>query len=518
MSSPARKLLRASTVIFLFTILGFILEYGVRAVLANTFGDSESMDAFLLATAIPVWIVTVLITTFHKSYIPLYTELRVSQNDDSRHRLTSNIVNIFSAGLSLVVIVAIVSAWIVVPWVLPHRSPEFQNLVREILQIVLPFIAFSGVMSIGLSVLYAQKKFFVASFSIFLQKLLYFVLLLALSSGLGIFAPAYAMTLSGLAALIVVLGYLTVTRKLRYSPALSLTDIHTRKFFRLFLPLIIGALIYKSVTVIDQYMAAWLETGSVTYIALSRLVIMVPIGLVGTTIATALFPDLSEASANRNLNSLRSSILLGVRLAVFAILPIMIVIGFANQPIIQLLFQHGEFSLSASTATAQALLFNLGFLFGATVGALLSNTLYALQKMKTVVAIGSIGAIANIIANLLLIPSLGYLGVALGASIGSLLTAALFVIVIRKIITGWKARDFLPFGKMLVAALLSAGLTWWLKQYFQEVAVLGQIIWISLVTASTYLAASYLLRVNELTGIIKVILKREKRTPSQPQS
>ncbi|MFH0853276.1 MAG: lipid II flippase MurJ [bacterium] len=515
MSFSLRNLLKASFIIFLFTVFGFILEYGVRAVLANKFGNTEPMDAFLLATAIPVWIVTVLITTVHKSYIPLYTELQVARDDNSHHQLTSNILNIFAAGLSVLVIITIATAWWIVPLTLPNRSPEFQNLVRQILQVVLPFIAFSGVMSIGLSVLYAQKKFFIASLSIFLQKLLYFVLLLILSSSIGILAPAYGLTISGLAAFLIVLGYLIKTGRLRYAFTVSFRDPKARKFFRFFLPLIIGALIYKSVTVIDQYMAAWLETGSVTYVALSRLVVMVPIGLIGTTIATALFPDLSAASAQSDLSRLRAQILLGVRLAIYSIIPIIIIVNFAALPIIQLLFEHGEFSHSASIATASALQYNLGFLFGATLGALLSNTLYALQRIKTVVLVGVFGATVNIIVNLLLIPSLGYLGIALGASIGSLLTALLFAVIILKLIAGWKTRDFLPFVKMLIVGLFSSGLTWWASRLFTEVTVFWEIIGISLVAISTYLLLSYVFRMNELIGVVRILFRRNKITPTQ---
>lgn len=507
-----QHLLRVSLVIFLFTVGGYGCDYLVRAFLASKFGDSIQMDAFLLATSIPLWLVTVLVTTMNKAYIPLYSELLVLKKEKHALKLTSNILNLFFVLSVIVVGTGILLSFVIIPFLLPSQSIDSQQLITQLFQISLPFVVFSGTISILISILYAQKIFLAASASLFLQKILYLMLLIGLFPFFHIHATVISLSLSGFFVVVVLFIYMFVKKKITYQFILKPSDENIKRFFGLLSPLLLGALIYKSLTVIDQYMASFLDTGSITYISYGKLVVTVPIGLVGASIATAIFPSFSEESAKKNIPRLKKSLLQGLRLSTYLLLPLMIIFIILRLPIIQLLFQRGAFSLDASIGTSDVLLYYVGYLFGASVGALLSSMLYALQETKTVVKIGIAGALVNIVLNFVFIKYLGANGLALGSSIASLVNVALFLYILHNRMKGFTYQDLLPYGKMIIVSFFTILFIHFIHSRLAFYSLGSEIVVISVLGLCFYLTLSYIFQLREFQDIYHVLIRKNIKT------
>jgi putative peptidoglycan lipid II flippase len=84
--------------------------------------------------------------------------------------------------------------------------------------------------------------------------------------------------------------------------------------------------------------------GSVSSLYYSQRLYQFPLGVLGISLATAIFPVLSAAAADQDEPLLSKTILKGFQLALFVALPATAGLILVARPLISVLYQHGEFS------------------------------------------------------------------------------------------------------------------------------------------------------------------------------
>jgi putative peptidoglycan lipid II flippase len=132
--------------------------------------------------------------------------------------------------------------------------------------------------------------------------------------------------------------------------------------------------------------------------------------LIGIGLGTILLPTVSRLlSAGREAEAMDTQNR-GIELALFLTLPATVAFIFAAEPVIRGLFQHGHFSAEDSTRCAWALsAFSLG-LPSYVLIKVLTPGFYARADTKTPVRIAIFSVAINLVGNLLLIPTLGRVG------------------------------------------------------------------------------------------------------------
>jgi len=145
-----------------------------------------------------------------------------------------------------------------------------------------------------------------------------------------------------------------------------------------------------------------------------------------------LFPILANQAAKKDLESFRKTILSGMRLFFFLLMPMFIAFLVLNLPIIRVIYERGEFSPQNTLHTARTLMFfSLGLLFWQS-REILTQSFFALQNTKTPVKLGIISVFFNIIISITLVRPFAVNGLALAASLTGIFSFILLYITLRR--------------------------------------------------------------------------------------
>jgi len=193
-----------------------------------------------------------------------------------------------------------------------------------------------------------------------------------------------------------------------------------------FWPLLFGTLLFSSTTLVDQIMAASLDPGSVAALSFGSRVTALVIAVAGVGVGTSVLPTFSRLVADHDWATLtRTLVQFGIMVFVFAALFSAVITG-SSVPLIELLFERGNFS-GADTGRVASVQFYFAlqlpfFLLSLVLVRLLS----ALSLNRTVFMITAFNTVLNIVLNYLLMQRMGVAGIALSTTLVHLISTGLF--------------------------------------------------------------------------------------------
>jgi len=177
--------------------------------------------------------------------------------------------------------------------------------------------------------------------------------------------------------------------------------------------------VYQFNVVIVTFLASFLADGSVSYLWYADRVSEFSLGIFSIAVATATLPSLSAHAAKGDIDSFKGTLNYSLRLAFLIDIPASVGLLILARPIIQVLFQRGEFTPYATIAAAGALCFfafKIPFVSGVRN---LVPAFFALKDAKTPVAVSAVAVAVNAACALTLMGPLGYRGLAAALVISS---------------------------------------------------------------------------------------------------
>ncbi len=238
-----------------------------------------------------------------------------------------------------------------------------------------------------------------------------------------------------------------------------------KKFTSLFIPAVWGGSSLQINSFVGTILASFLVTGSVSYLAYAQRLFQLPLALFAIATATALFPTISKALKNGQETEAYASLGKGFWLLSFLLTMATLGGAILAEPIIWLLFERGQFTLIQTEQTAQVLsMFMIGLL-PLGLSKLFSLFLYASYRQGKAAMIATISVLVNIVASLLLMDSMGAMGLALAGSIGGWV---LFILTVKEVgydrfLTIIKSKMSLYYlGSMLLFALILIQANGWI--------------------------------------------------------
>jgi putative peptidoglycan lipid II flippase len=172
---------------------------------------------------------------------------------------------------------------------------------------------------------------------------------------------------------------------------------------------------------VSTVLASGLPEGSLTAYNYAFQLSQIPVGVIGVSIAVALFPTLSTDAALGRIGEIRRQVAGAVRVLVFVAAPLTAVMIVLREPLTSVFYQYGLFSQSATDRTASTLLFFAIGLVGHIVVHVLTRAFYAMQDTRTPVAWAIVAVAINVPLMALLVGPMGVEGLALALSISSVL-------------------------------------------------------------------------------------------------
>jgi putative peptidoglycan lipid II flippase len=509
------KITRATGVVGSATLISRILGFVRDMVIAQLFGAHGATDAFFVAFGVPNLLRRVFAEGgLTASFVPVYSEYLDKEGVEDTRKLADATFTTLAVVLAAVSVAGVVLA----PWLIKILVPGFAGVSGKIeltvllTRIVFPFIFFVGLGSLSTGILNTRGHFFWPAVSpAFLNlSMISLALLLYARLGVPVVALAIGALLGGVLQLIIQYPPM-ITRGV--APRLTRNILHPGlwRVLKLMLPALLGLGVNQINILVDRWIASWLPEGSVSYLYYGNRLVQFPLGVFGIAIAVAILPVLSDHAAKEEMAELKASLLYGLKLAMFVMIPASAGLMALKTPMINVLFQRGAFGPDAATATASALFYYSIGLFAFAGVKVAASGLYSLQDTKSPFIISIYALIINVVFNIVLMGPMRHNGLALATSISSIFNFLALLFIFRRKVGGYGARELLgSASKSLAASAVLALVVWiiYLNLFSQtsplliRVGVLTLCIVVGLVI---YFIINYIWKSEELGQLFKLL-------------
>lgn len=509
----ARFFVTVSSFTLLSRIFGFIRDI----LLAAFLGAGPLAQVFLVALKLPNFFRRLFAEgAFNAAFVPMFSS-KLEAEGKSNAKIFAE--NIFALLLVTLIIFTLIFE-LFMPYVLYVVAPGFVDnadmfsLAVELTRITFPYLLFISVATIFASILNGNSKFAAVAFMPVLFNL---CLILFLLFGTEYFeTSAYSLSWGVfVAGIIQIIWMIFNLRKIDFTISFKLSNLKVSDDVKVFLKKLAPGAIGAGITQINLWIDIVIATffsGAVAFLYYADRVNQLPLSIIGTAMGTALLPTLSKniasgnmGEANKNYNQSIITVLLLTIPATFAFLAI-------SQEIISILFERGEFSSEATSASSNALMiYSLGLPAFALIK-VFSSSFFALKDTKTPVIVATYSLVVNLILNISLVlyfQKIGiqpHLGLALATSIAGW-SNALYMYFILKNRSDFELQSgFLgKVIKILFASIvMAASVSYWFESLGHGV---WQLFFIVILGIIIYFTCVIMFKVITLSHVKQVVKK-----------
>ena len=518
-----RNLARAAGSVSVATLISRILGLVREMVIAKYF-TVFATDAFFAAFRIPNLLRDLFAEgALSAAFVPTFTDYKQNRSPADAWELANIVINALAVVLSVVTLLILFGAKPLVYLLVSGYSsiPGKIELTMHLTRIMSPFLLTVALAAAVMGILNTYNRFFVpalapAFFNVF--SVLAGIFLSPLMPRIGqepITAMAIGSLLGGLSQLLVQTPSLYGCG-FRFQLRLDWRHPGLRRIMSLMLPAAFGLAATQINILIDNQLASYLGNGPVSWLNYAFRLMQLPIGLFGVAIATVNLTNVSRRVASNDLEGLKTNLAEAVKLAAFLNIPATLGLIFLRYPIVQLLYERGRFTPEHTLHTGDALLFYTIGLYAYSLVKIVTPTFYALGDTRTPVRYAALVIGIKIAVNLMLIQKLGFMGLALGTSIASLLNTYLLFRALGKRIGGFGAHGVVREVVKITIAGTVMGVSAWLL-HSRLVAITGTATLAAKAGAlgaaiaaalCVLLLVSYVLRIQEAASLVAMIKRK----------
>lgn len=465
-SSQQSSVYSAATIIMIMIVASQVLGLVRQRVLTNFF-DADSLSLFFAAFRLPDTLFQVLVFgTFSSAFIPVFTRaLRKGRKE--AWNIAGYVTNI---GLIIFIVLAILIILfsnqlygIIAPGY-PMNDRATIVLLTRILFVAQGFFVVSYVMT---GVLESLRRFLVPALAPLFYNLGIILGTLFLTKRFGLMAPAIGVVIGAFAHFAIQLP-LAIKLGFRFKTKIAITP-EVKAIGKLALPRLIEVSVLQVAKSVELFLASLISTASYTYFTLGNTIQLLPVSLVGTSVAKAALPTLSRQSDKPE--EFKRTLFKALNQMVFLIMPIATCLLVLRIPVVRLVFGTSIFTWESTVQTGMVVsAFAFGIIFQAA-NSLLARGFYALHDTKTPVIISVCAITINIIADFILIRTFGLpaWGLAAAFSLGAFIqSTVLFIFLTKKIGDGATLKRLVPTLKVLIASILSGSIMFFLLKIFDR--------------------------------------------------
>jgi len=249
------------------------------------------------------------------------------------------------------------------------------------------------------------------------------------------------------------------------------------------------------------------------------LLMYLPIGIFGVSVATATIPSLAKQGAEGAHSAMTSTISWAIRLMLVLSVPATVGLMVLAQPIVQLIFERGRFDAASTAMTAAALACYAPGIVGYSIVKIASPSFYSLREVRTPLIVSLVTIAVNLGLSVWLFHAIGFRGLALGTAIAANVNAVLLLVFLAKRIGGIELGRILNTLARIGIACVPMAFAAWYSHAWLATAVPGDgdvahavEVFGAIVAALAALAvAAWALRVQEFAAAMARILGRFRR-------
>lgn len=479
-----------------FLIGGFFaLDKGLAflrsIIIARQFSLSFELDAFNVANNLPDMLFALISGgAMSMALIPILSEYLTTRGRPEAWKLFSRIANLAFVVTAIVgIFIAIFAEQIVRSeiGIAPGFGPEEQDVIIKLMRLNLIATTIFSVSGLVMGGLQANQHFFLPAMAPALYNIGQIFGALVFSPtepytigpvtfpalGLGIPGLVYGVILGATLHLGIQIPGL-IKYKFRWTPSLTLKDEGVLKALKIMGPRLVTMIGIQLVFIARDNFASRLGVGAITSLTYGWMIMQVPETLLGTAIATAILPTISEYAATENWGKFRETIENAIRVLIALTLPFAAILAAGLLPLVRLVFGFDVDGTSLLTWTARAYLLTLA---GYALQEVLSRAFYARKEALIPLATIFVRFGLYILGGVIVLkyyPHLSAIGIALAELAVAIEAALMLAIMNARLPEGVSA--FPSLGRGLLAALLGGVSAYAVALYLPGGAVLTAII------------------------------------------
>ena len=521
-----RRVIRSAGVVGFFTMVSRLLGLARDVFMANVFGTSLAMSAFVVAFMIP--------NLFRRlfgegalaaGFVPVFVEMRKKKGDAAAWALAGKVATLVVTLLSAIAVIGLAAAWAGLRAVEPGGQAF---AVLSLLRIMLPYMVFICLAALSMAVLNSFYHFAVPAATPCLLNLVWIAALAMVAGREGgderIEVVAWAVLLSGALQLLV---QLPVLRRFGYRPRWDFAprDPQVRRVVALMGPAALGMAVVQVNVVVDKLLASWVGPWAPAALFFSERLVYFPLGVVATALGTVLLPVFSGQAAVEDDRRMLATVRHALCNLLFIMIPASVGLLVLARPIVEMIFASGRFSSSSTDLTAVALRFYAPGLLVFSLVKVFVPAFYARHDTRTPVRIGIGAVVLNFVLNVTFVLTwplhLKHAGLALATVLASLFNAAVLAALLHRRYgsPGWGRVASSALRSAAAAAVMAVAATgahpaiyaFGLRHLPVKAAQILAVALTILLAGAVYFALAALLRSPELHEVTAALRRRVRR-------
>lgn len=517
-----KHILKSASIISLITVVSRVLGYVREQRIALLLGTTAAADAYNLAYRIPnLFRRLVAEGSMTASFIPVFTTYMREKSKEDVWDFANKLFWTLALVVALITVLGMVFSPSVVHLFAGKNIAEAQAI--ELNRIVFPYLFFVALAALAMGILNSFHIFGLPASTPICLNLATIVFTFA------IFRSHFKDSATAIVVGVLVGGVLQfliqvpllVQKGMKFNFGISFSHKGIREVARLMTPRLFGIGIGQINLFVDTRFAtaAIMPIGSLAALNVADRVMELVLGGYAIAVATAILPMMSHQAAAKDYESLKKTLSFSVRIVAFITIPAALGLMILREPVIRVLFQHGQFAAESTRLTARALLYYaIGLPSLATVK-LVVPAFYSTGDTKTPVMVASVSLVINIALNIIFVQFFFHRvqngGPALATALATFFDFFALLIIFRLRYGSMGMMEVMrSFTKIsLCASIMGVGC--WLGNHYTAFTIHSRFlvqltVFAGLITGATvlYLALAWIFRCHEIQEVYGIAVRR----------
>lgn len=499
MSDKKEKILTASIIVTLVSVIGKFIGFGRDAVIASYYGADWQTDAFFLAQSMPGVVFPAVCNSLSTAFLTVYVTKCVEEQKEADIYGSKAIT--FSALLAIILSsIAIILAPLFVPLFAPGFTTDQSVLAVHLTRITMStFVLIMLEYMLG-SVLSAKKKFYGAQVAALFFNASIILITIILGKHQGMDALTYTVVIGHIIQIVLLVFF---TRgNLRYSFSLKIYDDDMKSLVKLTMPIILGNSIVQVNNIVDKILSSLFGSGAMSALSYSNTLNRFVTGIVITTLSTVIYPVLTEHFSKGKTADFSSTIKRSISIGFIILLPVSIITTTCASDVVNIVYHRGSFDNNAAELTSSTLSFYGMMYVFAAIQEIVTRAFYGMKDTKTPLRVATIAIIGNSVLSYIFSKTIGFGGIALGTTVSTVLAAILLIASLKKRVKGINLAELISsLWKFVISALIMILTVFILKRFSTGLGVISRFLIICLCVFMIHCVVLYILKCKELIDL-----------------
>lgn len=411
---------------FLSLLLGVVGQM----LIAYYFGAGGRTDSYFMArTTSDMLGKLMLISQTGLVFVPIFLRIR-GANEAEGWRFFNQLLMLVLIYAVVIAAAVIIFAEPIVRIVASGFDVQQQEDTVRLFRMLFPAIIINDLILVMFAALQALKRFAEQSLARVVGAIVIIPTLTLLAIPLGISALVVSVWIAALLQ-IGILMFVFARQKANIRVTFRFWNEQTKEVLRLLAPFVLGVIFVQIHGVVYKIYASHLVAGSFSALFYATRFLSLFTAIFSTSVSKVLYPTTAILANIKDYEGLKRSLAKGVRAVIVIFTPVSVILFLFNIPLTQLLLQRGQFTSENTALVAFALGILAISIVPTTLYGLLSQSLVALEKTKSLTIVTIISQFVHIGLYALLVPRLGYAGLVYGPTIAVFSTLTVTLLFLR---------------------------------------------------------------------------------------